>query len=345
MNELNRFLDEDECRIIRTLLSDTTINIQFEDCKGEEIETNIGSPQGDAMTGTFLNIAFEKSLRNLREKINKIKPAIEHSYAETTNPSKELIFAGDSDFPTLSKADRELFKSIMKETMAEDDLIVNEGKTVETIINRLKEKNDEEWRKMKKIRSLLGCYEDMKRCIQLSYAAFNTIKKIWYHRKIHINKKLQLYKSTVKPILLYNSGTWGLTKKEQNEIDVTHRRQLTTLINNKKICSNKLYEKCKEEEISVTIKRNKWKLFGHILRLPLNKPANESMKYYFKVPEKTKKYVGIPRTIPPTSIDKDLKQAVKKNHPTILPVKQFILTKDLEDLRMLAQERDLWKDF
>ena len=192
---------------------------------------------------------------------------------------------------------------------------------------------------MKKLVSLLGCYEDMNRRI------FNTIKKIWYHRKIRINKKLRLYKSTVKPILLYNSGTYGLTKKDQTEIDVTHRRQLRTLINNKKICNNKLYEKCKGKEISVTIKRNKWKLFGHILRLPLNKPANESMKYYFKVPEKTKKYVGIPRTIPPTSIDKDLKQAVKKNHPTILPVKQFILTKDLEDLRMLAQERDLWKDF
>ena len=55
--------------------------------------------------------------------------------------------------------------------------------------------------KNEKLESLLGCYEDMKRRIQLPYAAFNTIKKIWYHRKIHINKKLQLYKPTVKPIL------------------------------------------------------------------------------------------------------------------------------------------------
>ena len=77
---------------------------------------------------------------------------------------------------------------------------------------------------------------------------------------------MQLYKSTFKPIiLLYNSGTWGLSKKEQNKIDVTHRRQLRTLINNKKICYKKLYEKCKEEYINVTIKRNKWKLFGNIL--------------------------------------------------------------------------------
>ena len=43
MNDLNTFLDEDECHIIRTVLCDTTINIQFEGCKGEEIETNIGS--------------------------------------------------------------------------------------------------------------------------------------------------------------------------------------------------------------------------------------------------------------------------------------------------------------
>ena len=68
MNELNTFLDEDECRIIRTLLSNTTINIQFEDCKEEEIETNIGSPQGDVISGTFSNIDFEESLKNVREK-------------------------------------------------------------------------------------------------------------------------------------------------------------------------------------------------------------------------------------------------------------------------------------
>ena len=63
------------------------------------------------------------------------------------------------------------------------------------------------------------------------------------------------------------------------------------------------------------------------------------MKYYVEVPEKIKKFPRIPRIMLPTSIDKDIKQAVKKNHPTVLSVKQFISTKDLEDIRMLAQER------
>ena len=55
MNELNTFLEEDECRILRSLLSNTTINIQFEDCKG--------SPQGNAISGTLFNLAFKKSTR------------------------------------------------------------------------------------------------------------------------------------------------------------------------------------------------------------------------------------------------------------------------------------------
>ena len=63
------------------------------------------------------------------------------------------------------------------------------------------------------------------------------------------------------------------------------------------------------------------------------------MKYYVEVPEKINKFPRIPRIMLPTSIDKYIKQAVKKNYPTVLPVKQFISTKDLEDITMLAQER------
>ena len=74
--------------------------------------------------------------------------------AETTNPPKELTFADDSDFPTFSKAEQERLKSIMKETLAEGDLIVNEDKAEETIINQLKDESDEEWRKTKKLGSL-----------------------------------------------------------------------------------------------------------------------------------------------------------------------------------------------
>ena len=95
----------------------------------------------------------------------------------------------------------------------------------------------------------------------------------------------------------------------------------------------------------------KWKLFRHIcvIRLPINTLAtNESTKYYFKVPEKIKKYRGIPRTRyqRPQTDRQRYKTSSEEKSPRwqVLPVKQFISTKDLGVLRMLAQERDVWED-
>lgn len=195
---------------------------------------------------------------------------------------------------------------------------------------------------MKKLGSLLGCYEDMTRRIQLSYAAFNSIKQVWLKQNIHWEKKLTIYKSIVKPVLTYNFGTWGLTKKEQNEIDVVHRRQLRSIIKDKKIKNKKLYEKCKEEPISKTMKHTKWRLLGHIFRLPETTPAQQAMKYYFEIPKDAKKFPGNKRITLPTSIDQDIKTTLK-NNPT-LPVKQFTTTDDLRTLKQIAQDRKRWSD-
>ena len=78
-------------------------------------------------------------------------------------PRQQIHQKNESNFPTLSKTERELLKSIIEETLAEDDLIVNKDKTEETKINWLKDKNDKEWRKTKKTREsswMLWRYEE-----------------------------------------------------------------------------------------------------------------------------------------------------------------------------------------
>ena len=53
IQELGTFSDEDECRTTQVLLSNTTISMQIGDISGNDVNTNIGSPQGDASSGTF----------------------------------------------------------------------------------------------------------------------------------------------------------------------------------------------------------------------------------------------------------------------------------------------------
>lgn len=53
------------------LLSNTSISFKFGKHKRENAKTNIGSPQGDGISGIFLNIALENVLQTLRVDLNE----------------------------------------------------------------------------------------------------------------------------------------------------------------------------------------------------------------------------------------------------------------------------------
>ena len=66
------FLNEDEMRMVRVLLSNTTLEVKMNGVENFPFHTNIGSPQGDRSSGLFFNVYFENSLRKLRDKISDI---------------------------------------------------------------------------------------------------------------------------------------------------------------------------------------------------------------------------------------------------------------------------------
>ena len=93
-------------------------------------------------------------------------------------------------------------------------------------------KESESWRTVKKLGSLLGVTEDINRRKQLSMAALYKINNLWIRKdRIKQSTKLKLYKTLVKPVLLYNSGTWSLTQKEEEDLDGFHRKQLRIVLN------------------------------------------------------------------------------------------------------------------
>ena len=66
------FLDEDEMRILRVLLSDTNLETKIQGADTKPFKSNIGSPQGDAVSGPFFTIYFEYFLRKFREEVKNI---------------------------------------------------------------------------------------------------------------------------------------------------------------------------------------------------------------------------------------------------------------------------------
>ena len=113
----------------------------------------------------------------------------------------EIAYADDVDFISLIK-----HKDITKvsEILKTFNLLVNNDKTEHTTLSRKKSRQEEEWRKVKKVGSLLGDEEDIERRKQLATVAMNKLQPIWIKNQVNQKTKMKLYRALVKSILLYN---------------------------------------------------------------------------------------------------------------------------------------------
>ena len=118
-----------------------------------------------------------------------------------------------------------------------------------------------------------------------SPTSFRKLSTVWFRRAhISLQLRLRLYASFVIPVLTYNMGTWGLTQADLVRIDTYHRRHLRQIIGVRwpnRISNVALYHRCHSRPISESIITARWRLFGHVLRLPRDAPAQRAIDHYF----------------------------------------------------------------
>ena len=282
-------------------------------------------------------------MRNVREFIINSSQTFDHDYIKISELPSELTYADDCDFATENIIVDQLITKEVSTILKTHNLHVNDDKTEKITLMRDADKNKEDWRKVKKLGSLLGDTEDVIRRKQLASAAFEKMNSIWIRRrKIHIRKRMKLYNTLVKPILTYNSCTWGLTKKELESLDAFHRSQLRKVwkFNWKmKVTNNKLYELSQSEPLSQEIKRARLKMLGHTLRMDKEAPAQKAMSYYFENIYEDRKYKGRRRTTIVSVINEDIsKLSPERDVPLINSVD------NLEKIRRIASDRKNWNN-
>jgi hypothetical protein len=159
----NDFLNEDENRLIRILLSNTKLTIKMNNVEAQQFKSNVVSLQGDGLSSTLFNIYSEAALCKLRLKLDRNDIVDEHSYVQRPVSQimpEEAIYADDYDQITTSVERHTKFVNKSKEILEVDNLKVNESKTKLTILKRDTEEN-EQWRETKKLGSLLVDNEDV----------------------------------------------------------------------------------------------------------------------------------------------------------------------------------------
>ena len=238
---------------------------------------------------------------------------------------------------------------ICREVLREWNLTVNEEKTefVHFYLAGRGELDDdgaalsdnEAWRACKSLGSLLCSTADIGRRINLANAAFSTFRRLWLcGKQISLKRKLLVYDAQVVSVLLYNCSSWSAPKNVMSKLDVCHRKHLRRICNiywPKGVISNReLYRRCGVYPITERVRKARWTLFGHILRMDNNCPASAALNYAIETLDTLKGRRGRPRTNLFSTLVNDLKDhgIGLKNHD------------DLEEIRCLAYNRVLWRN-
>ena len=344
-----KILDEDELRILRILLADTTLEVKINNADSSPFSSNIGSPQGDSISGPLFTIYLDDKIQMIKEMIEKEpidcrdinQQLLEKIKSEIPN---DILYADDCDFVTeIEKMTKRIYE-IAKEILKEHNLLVNDDKTENTVVKRGNKEEEREWRNTIKLGSKLGDREDIKRRKELSNVALANNKDIWkWKHKTKRKTRIRIYETAVKSILLYNSGTWGLSKGDKQKLDSFHQRQLRKVIGMNwphKISNKKLYEVTGSKPISITITERRWKLLGHIMRLPSDCPARKAMRYFFEK-RSEKLFKGRKRTTIYTTINEDIRRT-KQAFPSF-PITTLMSHVSLQNLYTKTKNRRLWK--
>ena len=301
---LQTFLDESELRMIRFLLADTSLQPRLTTGDCMAFATNIGTPQGDSLSPVLFTVYLEAALRDLRSRLPTRPP-------EDAALPLDVEYADDTDFISTSRPFLNDIERIAPPCLAEWSLTINGSKTERTSISRHVDRIEEEWRMTRKLGWLLGEAEDVARRKQLANVAFRKLSTVWFRRAhISLQLRLRLYASFVIPVLTYNMGTWGLTQADLVRIDTYHRRHLRQIIGVRwpnRISNVALYHRCQSRPISESIITARWRLFGHVLRLPRDAPAQRAIDHYFADTEAAT-FRGRPRTFLPSTLCSDLRR-------------------------------------
>ena len=347
--ETKEVFTKDHWRMIEKLLENTTLQAKLENQLSKPFKTTIGSPQGDSLSPIIFTVYLECALRQLR-------PKIKRPISDKLLPP-EVIYADDTDFISTSKVCLQNIKNNAPEILGKWCLKVNDGKTEETVIKRGKNE-DEKWRFTKKLGTLLGDSEELKRRKQLAAAAFKQVRSLWPRRaQVSEKRRIRIYNACVKPILTYNMGTWALTQRETNELDSFHRRQLRSVIgiHYPEVISNEdLYTRTDAGPLSLDMFHARWRLLGHTLRMKNNVPAKKAMLAFFSINQETPGFRGMPRTTLPRIINTDIieiKQAADTASSQRGPISTLIASLpdqlksklDLQQLEKLAKARKKWQ--
>ena len=336
---------EDDVRLVRLLMANTKIKIRVNSAFSAEFISTNGAFQGDSLSGTLFTLSLAGALYNVRAVVTeRPNPPI-----SDTGMPVEWEYSDDVDFVDDNLQSLQELLPTCREVLSEWNLHVNESKT-EFVHFYLAGKDEldsdgsplvdnEAWRMCKSLGSLLCSTTDIKHRINLAHAAFSTFSRLWLQgRRIPLDRRLRVYDAQVVSVLLYNCSSWAAPQNVMEKLNTCHRKHLRSILNiswPKGVISNvELYRRCGVQPLLERVRKARWTLFGHVLRMDDNCPASLALRYAVS----TLEFLRGRRGRPHCNLFSFLVSDLSKHSLSLKTVD------DLEIIRNIAANRTEWRN-
>ena len=264
---------------IKLLYTNNTATVLSPDGETKPFDIKAGILQGDTLA-PFLFIMVVDYILRMSLDTQKEKGLLLKARTSSRHPAEYIT---DTDFAddislisgSLQNA-QDLLLSLEKAANCVG-LYLNESKT-EYMINSTKTYDTYEMKTINGyILKLVNDYKYLGSYISSSFKDFNTRKgmawsacndlhRIWVS-DLHVNMKIDIFKTLIEPILLYGSETWTLTSKQQQRVDGTYTRLLMRVKNiswKRHPTKQQIYNNL--TPVSNIIKRRRIQFAGHCFR-------------------------------------------------------------------------------
>ena len=295
-------LEQDEMRMIRSLLAEIKLKIKVGNELGEEFVTRIGVPQGDGLSPHLFLVYMEYTLREYEKRSEK-KPNIFDLRLTYADDDNILIHAEESDHIGPCNAECSCHRCQREELlwklpiiMRENNMQMNPEKTQFITITRKTRKNTI----IPQLGSDVNSTRELSIRCRKAMVALNAMHKLWIKgNPISKKTKIRLYNVTVGSIICYNIHAAAFTKAESEKLNRFHRRQIRRVLGiywPRTMGVKATYKASGTRPISVDSTVRRWRLLGHILRGNTSAPAYRSMENFYRI--------RIPQSNPETNISK-----------------------------------------
>ena len=139
----------------------------------------------------------------------------------------------------------------------------------------------------------------------------------------------------VVSVLMYNASCWAVPVSQLKRVDTMQRRHLRKILRIRwphRISNEALYARCACGPLSERVHDARWRMLGHILRLPRAAPAQQALDFAVRCHGYRRRH-GTAQTNLLGMVTKDVEARGWR----------LRVGSDLEHLRVMASDRDQWR--